>query len=248
MVATPLLRSLPTEQRRAAEVDGTAPRASTVATAGRRSARGRLLAVAVAGSALVVAAMAFAFVGSAPLRPSGGVAGLTGTPGASGQGFGFAAPIASPDAVGSDRSGTDPVGTGSRQTARPGSTAGPKSRGETPRTATADPNGTPAPGPTEAPGPTVTPGSEPTPPPTSRPTPEPTPEPTAPPTPAPTPCVATAPNLVGRHRSIAPGLWSAAGFTGAVTALDGHGNYVVASQNRAPGTSYPCQTGITIGP
>jgi hypothetical protein len=53
---------------------------------------------------------------------------------------------------------------------------------------------------------------------------------------------------VGQHRSGASRLWSAAGFTGAVTALGGHGNYLIASQDRTAGASYPCASGVTIGP
>jgi hypothetical protein len=53
---------------------------------------------------------------------------------------------------------------------------------------------------------------------------------------------------VGQHRSDARRLWSAAGFTGAVTALGGRGNYVIASQDRTPGARYPCDGGVTIGP
>jgi hypothetical protein len=43
-------------------------------------------------------------------------------------------------------------------------------------------------------------------------------------------------------------LWIAAGFTGVVTALEGHGNYVIGSQNRTAGKAYPCDTGVTVGP
>lgn len=78
--------------------------------------------------------------------------------------------------------------------------------------------------------------------------PRPTPAPTATPPPVPSGRVATAPNLVGQHRSDAHRLWTAAGFTGDVTALAGQGNYVIASQDRTPGASYPCDTEVTIGP
>jgi hypothetical protein len=53
---------------------------------------------------------------------------------------------------------------------------------------------------------------------------------------------------VGQHRSSVNRLWSDAGFTGGVTALAGHGNYTIASQNRTPGGSYPCDSGVTVGP
>jgi hypothetical protein len=56
------------------------------------------------------------------------------------------------------------------------------------------------------------------------------------------------PNLVGQHRSDARRLWVEAGFTGVVTALAGQGNYVIATQDRTPGATYPCDRGITIGP
>jgi hypothetical protein len=89
--------------------------------------------------------------------------------------------------------------------------------------------------------------------PTPHPTPEPatTPEPTPRPTPAPTPrpkaCVLPAPQLVGEHRNNAAGIWSGAGFTGAVTAL-GNGNYVIASQDLLAGQMYPCDASVTVGP
>jgi hypothetical protein len=97
-------------------------------------------------------------------------------------------------------------------------------------------------------GPTATTTPNPTPTPDSTPNPTLTPDPTPHPTPAPTPCTARAPSLVGEHRRDAGRLWSAAGFTGVVTDLDGHGNYVIASQDRTAGRSYPCDSGVTIGP
>ena len=160
----------------------------------------RRAALATVGGALVFAATALAFVLGAPLRPTGGVAGATGTPGR--DGVGFAAPGAS-----SDVSGFEPVRPGSGpnrlgRDARPGSTAhrpwretGAGDRG-TRRATRRRPNGR-AHG---AADPAIEPEPTPGPPPAD-----------APPTPAPTPCVAVAPNLVGQHRNAARRLWSAAG-------------------------------------
>ena len=118
----------------------------------------------------------------------------------------------------------------------------------------------PTPGPTQAPAatpeattrPTAAPTPPPTPAPTPAPTPHPTPQPTPKPTPKPTPtppaCVATAPQLVGERRFDAAGIWSDAGFTGAVVALPGNGNYVINSQTLVAGQTYPCAASITIGP
>jgi len=220
IAASLVLGSLPTEQPRAAGSAGAAlpTPASAVATPGHRPARSRLRAPVAAGSVLALTATVFVFVFGAALQPSGGVAGVTGTPGAS-------SPVASGNAVGSgpsapDRAGTNSPPTGASTTEPPG----PQPM-TVPRQATPDP-----------PGP--------------RPTPKPTPkpEPSIAPTPAPSRCVATAPNLLGQHRSDAHRQWIAAGFSGAVTALDGQGNYVIGSQDRTPGASYPCDTELTIGP
>jgi len=195
--------------------------------------------VAAVGGAFLVAALALVFVVGAPFRPTGGVAGATGTPGL--DGFGFALPGASSETLGSGPAGTDPDRTGTAATPRPGPTPTPRPRGvKSALDPTADPGGT-------AP-PTAAPTAPPTPDPTPAPTPQPTPKPTPRPTPKPTPCVATAPNLVGQHRNAARRLWSAAGLTGTVTELDGHGNYTIGSQDRTPGADYPCDTGVTVGP
>ena len=237
VAATPLLRSLPAEQARAANATGGAARSPAAPTPGETSSRVSRAALAAAGGALVLAATVFVFMLVSPLRPTGGVAGATATPGASGPyRVGFASPVASQGAVESGPSATDRTGTSS------GATADQESGGGTPpRQATPDPQGSP-PAPTPPPEPTAVP----TPPPTSVPTT--TPEPTAPPPPAASGCVATAPNLVGQHRNEAQRLWIAAGFTGPVTALAGHGNYVIASQDRTPGAVLPCDAGVTIGP
>jgi len=213
-----------------------------VATPGHRSARGRAPALAAAGGALLLTATVFAFAFVAPLRPTAGVAGATGTPRTSGlDAVGFAPPTVSKGAVGTDPSATDRTGTGSGGTAGPGTTKPPPGGGTPPPETTPGPH-VPPPVPTPTPEPTAVPPPPPTPDPT------PTPEPTAPPTPTASQCVATAPNLLGQNRSDAHRLWTAAGFTGAVTALDGHGNFAIASQDRTPGAVFPCDTGVTIGP
>ena len=98
---------------------------------------------------------------------------------------------------------------------------------------------------TERPG-TRAPTTDPT---STTPTPRPTPRPTPPrPTPSPPACVAVAPQLIGQRRSDAVRLWKAAGFTSAVTALDGHGNYEIATQNRTAGKTYACDAPVTVGP
>jgi hypothetical protein len=53
---------------------------------------------------------------------------------------------------------------------------------------------------------------------------------------------------VGEHLRDAGRLWSDAGFTGAVIGLNGHGNYVIATQDRTAGARYPCDSDVTIGP
>jgi len=215
-------------------IGGSMPRAPEVpvaaATPGQRSSRGRLAALAAAGGALVLTASAFAFMFAAQLRPTGGVAGATGTPRL--DGVGLASPVASQDAVGSD-STTTRTGTGSGATG-PGPTDAPGPGGDHP-SSTPDSNA-------PRPAPTPKPAAVPTPKPTLTPGPVATPAPTA------GGCVAIAPNLVGQHRSDARRLWIEAGFTGAVTALEGRGNYVITSQNRTPGARYACDTGVTIGP
>jgi hypothetical protein len=55
----------------------------------------------------------------------------------------------------------------------------------------------------------------------------------------------TVPNLVNGRANAAPGTWSAAGFSGAVT-KNGSGNFVIASQSLAYGSSQPCTSGVTI--
>jgi hypothetical protein len=57
-----------------------------------------------------------------------------------------------------------------------------------------------------------------------------------------------APNLVGAPRASAARAWRSAGFTGAVTALPGHGNYEIGTQDRAAGKTFDCAASLTIGP
>jgi len=242
IAAAPLLRYLPAQRQRAPgeTASGAVPSAPPpAATPGKRSARSRLPAIAAAGGALLVTVTVFAFVFAVPLGPSGGVAGATGTPGASGlDGVGVASPVASQDAIGSDPSATDRARTGSGATTGSGTTTPTEpGGGAPPPQVTPDPTGS-TPAPTPTPDATAAP--------TPHPTPKPTPEPTAAPTPVAAGCVV--PTLVGQHRSDARRLWTEAGFTGVVTALAGQGNYVIATQDRTAGATYPCDIGITIGP
>ena len=211
------------------------PPVPAASTPGPRSARRPLLALAAAGGAFVLAATVFAFGFVTPPGPTGGVAGITGTPEVSAtDGLGFGAP-ATPDTEGTDPPAPDGTGDGSDRTARPGAVepSAPSPTPEPPAAPTPKeiepPAPTPAPTTTPTPAPTPAPTTTPTPAPTPSPTPKPTPAPTPTPTPVPSGCIATAPNLVGEHRSDAHRLWTAAGFTGDVTALAGQGNYVIAS-------------------
>jgi hypothetical protein len=54
--------------------------------------------------------------------------------------------------------------------------------------------------------------------------------------------------LTGERRNDAPAIWSQAGFSGPVTALEGHGNYVIVTQSLTVGREYPCDARVTIGP
>ena len=81
--------------------------------------------------------------------------------------------------------------------------------------------------------------------PTSTPAPTATPAPT--PTPVATPCVANAPQLIGQTKNSAAGLWSTAGFTGGATTLPPNVNYVIGTQDKVAGQSYPCSATVTVG-
>jgi len=257
MVATPLVRSLPSRLKiTAATLPAVVPAGrSESGSVGRRA---RLPVLIFAAGALLLTAGALAFAFSASHRPGLGVAGIIGTPGPSDvDGVGLLVPTDSPAAGGSPGSGptSTPTAAGAR-TATGGAIdpAGEPTGSQPPEAGTPDPEpidtATPIVPPSTGPMPTpsATPTNAPTPRPSPKPTPVPTPDPTPPPTPGPTACVATAPKLIGEQRSDARRLWINAGFTGTVTALDGHGNYPIATQNRTAGASYPCDTGVTIGP
>ncbi len=205
-------------------------RAPQVLTPGRRRRPRRLGVVAAAAAAASIGiAVAGSFLGQS-IRPSGGVAGVVGTPGRS----------AESSIAGVDLPSASAGGAGDATSRPPGGTnqgTGPDVAGE--------PGST---GPIAGPTPTATPRAQPSgPPPTPAPTRAPTPPPTPPPTPDPTPCRLAAPDLIGAHRNDASQIWADAGFSGAVTAL-GHGNYLIASQTPAAGADLPCDAGVTIGP
>jgi hypothetical protein len=57
------------------------------------------------------------------------------------------------------------------------------------------------------------------------------------------------PNVIGARKNSVQPAWVAAGFGTLVQFLPGAGNYVVASQNLAAGTTGPCATTtLTVGP
>jgi len=78
------------------------------------------------------------------------------------------------------------------------------------------------------------------------PTPAPTPTPSASPSPSPATC--TVPAFIGRRRNDAQGMWTASGFTSAVTLQSGSGNYWINYQSLAAGASQPCTAAIIVGP
>jgi hypothetical protein len=171
-----------------------------------------------------------------PFRPAGDVAGATGTPAAvtgapSGPGQ---SPLPSPAAGVAEEPGGSPA-----------------SASLVPTAPAAGPTGTPAaPGGAapSAPVPTPNPTPRRTATPTPRPTPAPTPRRTPAPTPRPTPCAQVAPQLIGERKTSAATIWSDAGFSGTVTTLPGHGNYLIASQDLVAGQTYPCDSSVTVGP
>lgn len=192
---------------------------------------GRLAAAGAVGM-LVVTAIAFPAGLRVPTGPSGQVAGIVGIPG---------------DA--SDRpSPSDSIATTSAPAEGGGWPPAAAGHGSTDGTGAPPPGGSTP----EMPGPTPTsptrspsasePTATPTPTPTLRPTSTPTPIPTA------TPCLRVAPQLTGERRNDAPAIWSQAGFSGTVTALEGHGNYLIVTQSRTAGHEYPCDAGVTVGP
>ena len=229
IAATSVLRSL-RETGRVAAVPSAPPAGLPTPTRTPRKAAGAAVAILLA-----LGATAFAFVLRPAAPPAGQVAGIAGTPGAS--------------ADAADRSGSSAAPTGpAHPAAATGRPTGAPGRGQVVGGAADEPraggpgSSSPDPIPTRpaTPAPTRAPTPEPTP------TPAPEPTPTSPPTP--TPCLLVAPQLIGELRSDARGIWAGAGFTGRVTALGGHGNYVIGSQSRTAGREYPCDSELTIGP
>ena len=199
--------------------------AATAATVPGQPSRTRTRWPAVVVVAIVVfAGSTLAWIVGGTARPQGGVAGLVGTPGPT------AGPYRTLDAA-SGAPGAAIGGVAADLTPTPAT--GPDVAGEQGGGPTTS---TPAP-PQRTPAPTGTPSPTPTGPPQ-----------TPPPTPSPASCVAEAPRLVGETRGDAARIWKAAGFTGTVTALPGHGNYVIATQSRTAGADYPCDADVTVGP
>ena len=218
-------------------------RAATVSAAASppppsRSTAPRVAVAAAVAIALALGATALAFMPRPQGPPLGGVAGITGTPSATADGpatsGSSAGPSAPPKAAGA--SGRPTAGAGRGELA--GDVSGGSGAGD-PGSSNPDPGATPTPRPPATPAPTRAPTPEPT-------LPPPEPTPTSPPTPA--PCLAVAPRFLGELRSDARGIWVSAGFTGRVTALAGHGNYVIGSQSRTAGREYPCDSDLTVGP
>jgi len=229
--ATSVLRSLRGTDR--AATVAAAPLAMPLA----RTHAPRAATVAAVAILLALGATAFAFMPRPGAPPAGGVAGIADIPGtrADREAGNGSSPFPSVPAT--------PATTTDRPTAAAGGgeVAGDVSDGSSagdPGSSDQDPGPTPAPPAT--PAPTRAPTPEPTPTPPLEPT------PTSPPTPA--PCIAVAPQLIGELRSDARQMWADAGFTGRVTALAGHGNYVIGSQSRTAGREYPCDSDLTIGP
>ena len=217
------------------------PRADRAGIAGRqptrpraRPRRARRPPAVAAGIALLVTSIGIALAG--PLGPGGGVEGLIGTPGRSAAAIG-AAPMPTGRPAPSRQRTAVSVEVA---TSTPGATQRP------PAVATPVVTGTPTlPQPSEA-------TSAPTPGASTAPTTAPTSAPpsSSPPTAAPTPsrCTAVAPDLVGGRRSDAAGEWRAAGFTGGVTILAGHGNYRIGTQVPPAGATLDCDSSATVGP
>ncbi len=73
-----------------------------------------------------------------------------------------------------------------------------------------------------------------------------TPDPGATPIPTPEPGQCTVPDLVGKKLGDARGLWTAAGFTGALTGGGTNENKRVTDQSQTAETSRSCSSGITV--
>lgn len=96
--------------------------------------------------------------------------------------------------------------------------------------------------------PVPTPAPTPTPSATASATPSATPSPTPSATPSPTPGTCTVPAFIGRRRNDAQGMWTASGFTSAVTLQSGNGNYWINYQSLAAGATRPCTAAVIVGP
>jgi hypothetical protein len=215
-----------------------APDAAVVRAGGLARDRRRRDRSPIAIVTLVVVAVAvsvLALNASNPFRAEGQVAGATGTPGVTDAPSG---PEQSPPP--SAAAGTAEAPIGFSPSASLAATAAAANPSETP---VASDGAAPA-----APLPTPSPTPRRTAAPTPLPTPAPTPRPTPAPTPRPTPCTLVAPQLIGEHKASASAIWSGAGFSGTVTTLPGHGNYLIASQDRVAGQRYPCDSSVTVGP
>ncbi len=212
----------------------------------------------IAAGALVVVAVILAQTLAGGIRPTGGVEAVTGLPSSSATaGVGSSSPGSPSDSPAETTAGTadptadvptttaaaTPIDTGgqSQPTPRPdGSTPapGPTQRSiqptPTPPGATPTPRPTPTPDPTPTPAPTATPA----------PTPTPSPVPTPTPAPTPTPTCKTVPPLLGKTVPAAHAAWTAAGFTGSLTA-NGTGKKVL-TQDPAPGACLPASTTIVV--
>lgn len=191
----------------------------------------RAPAVATIATLLALGATAFALMPRGVAPPLGGVAGISGTPGASMEGSAGIGSSATPSTSEKPAAATDRPTAGAGRGDVAGDVSDGSSAGD-PGSSNPDPDPTPTPPATPAP--------------TRAPTPEPKPTPAPEPTPA--PCLLVAPQLIGELRSDARQIWASAGFTGRVTALAGHGNYEIGSQSRTAGRVYPCDSDLTIGP
>ncbi len=200
----------------------------------------------IAGGALAVVAVVLAVTLAGGIRTTGGVEGAIYVPsdGAGSIARSSSAPSGSGRATGTAGASVGPT-TAASAPVRPNPTPQGQNGGPPPtRTSTPTANPGPTSQPTAVPTPRATPAPTPTPRPTPRPTPGPTPTPT--PTPKPTPTCLTVPSLVGKNVSAARAAWTAAGFTGSFTPLNGHDAKIVKTQNQTPGSCLPADTAIVV--